>query len=360
MMRRVMTWIALAALIVVPLAGVTAFSLMQARDPQSLAPAPVAVLQRPGTVTDDGAMDATITATLSPGTTVTAPAWQGGVITRVDVAPGTVVSTGSALLSIDGVGRIAVASSAPFHRALAAGAKGDDVLDLERALAAMGLFGGEADGTFDAATARAVDRLGRRLGVASPGGTFDPLWAVWLPAEGLTAETVDVAVNGTVPAQGSPVFSTAPSVDRVTISGPSGAVDFSAGPYVLSQDDADVATIRGDGDVNGELVAGLRQSDDGAASHDPAASRRYDVRLRRERATMLLSVPSSAVMTGADGTATCVWGKYGRDEADYQAKAVSVSGGSLGVTYLEPSEGLQDLYVLTDPLAVMEEPPTCR
>lgn len=356
-MKRLASWIALAALIVVPLAGAIAFSAVQAGAPQSLVPAPVAILQRPSTVTDDGSMDATITATLKPGVAVTAPAWQGGTITRVDVQPGAVVSTGSAVLSIDGVERIAVASPEPFHRALAVGAKGDDVLALEQALHAMGLFDADADRQFDAATSKAVAALEARIGVPSSTGTFDPLWIIWLPSEGIVAQTVDVAVNGVVPSQGATIFSAAPSVDRVTIVGQSAAVDFASGAYVLSQGSDDIATIRADDDVNAELIGRLVAEDDGI---DASSIRRYSVRLRREQATTMLSVPAAAVMTGADGTTTCVYGKRSSSDASYAALTVTVSGGSLGVSYLEPTEDLRTLYVLADPLSVMKEPPTCQ
>lgn len=366
-MRRVVSWVLVVLLVVVPLAGVCVFSWVQARDPEALAPKPVAVLQQPTVVSDDGSVEATITALLDPGARVTAPAWQGGVVTRVDVKPGDAVSTGSVLLAVDGVGRVAVASPAPFYRSLAVGDSGGDVLDLERALKAMGDFAGEPDRSFTKVTANAVDRLGKRLGAGDASGVFDPSWVVWLPGENLVAQSVGVAVNDPAPSQGSVVFSTAPSVSSVSLSGPAGPVDFSSGAYVLSQNGVDVATVRSDGDVDAGLLARLTAQDDGSGASGGSSSggasvssRVYGVSLRRETAVTLLSVPASAVMTGSDGTATCVYGKYGLGDARYQARAVRVAGGSMGVTRLEPDDDLKTFYVLADPLAVMGEAPTCR
>lgn len=366
-MRKVLSWIVVALLIAVPLAGVGVFSWVQAQDPETLAPKPVAVLQQPTTISDDGETEATITAALKTGLTVTAPAWQGGVVTRVDIAPGAVVSTGTALLAIDGVTRIAAATSSPFYRTLAVGDKGEDVKSLETTLKTMGLFKGTANQTYDEATAAAVNKLGQRLGVAGePTGAFDPLWMVWLPAEGIAAQTVDVAVNQAAPTQGSPILSTAPSVESITIAGRNGSLDFQSGAYILSQSGTDVATIRSEADVNVDLIGKLTAQDESGSmggsgsSATSAASRTYAVGLRRETAVTLLSVPSSAVMTGSDGATTCVYGKYGPDDADYQTKAVTVAGGSLGVTHLQPADDLKALYVLADPIAVMGKAPTCQ
>lgn len=363
-MRKVLAWIVVALLIVVPLGGVGVFSWVQAQDPETLAPKPVAVLQQPTAVSDDGETDATITATLKAGLTVTAPAWQGGVVTRVDVTPGAPVSTGMPLLAIDGVTRIAAATPSPFYRALAVGDKGEDVKSLESALGAMGLFRGTANQAYDEATAGAVKKLEKRIGVpGEPTGAFDPLWMVWLPAEGLEAQTVNAAVNQAAPAQGTPIFSTAPSVENIAIAGKTGSLDFQSGAYILGQSGADVATIRSESDVNLDLIGKLTAQDESGSaggSGAPAASRTYAVSLRRETAVTLLSVPSSAVMTGRDGSVTCVYGKNGPEDATYRAMQVTVVGGSLGVTHLEPTDGLQDFYVLADPLAVMQETPSCR
>ena len=375
-MRKALAWIIVALLVAVPLAGVGVFSWVQAQDPETLAPKPVAILQQPTTVNDDGAMDGTITATLTPGIQVTAPAWQGGVVTRVDVKPGDTVSTGGVLLAIDGIGRMAIASPAPFYRMLTVGDSGDDVLNLEQALKTIGDFAGTPNRDYNETTAAAVRKLEKKLGVGAPTGVFDPLWAVWLPAEGLTAQTVHVAVNAAAPTQGSAVFATAPSIASIKLSGPAGPVDFASGAYVLAQNGADVAVIHGDGDVNADLLGKLTAQDSGTAggasgggsmssggsgsAESSAAPRTYTVNLRREQATTLLSVPSSAVMTGEDGTTVCVYGKYGREDADYQAKTVTVAGGSLGATHIQPADDLKSFYVLADPLAVMQETPTCR
>ncbi|WP_169274922.1 peptidoglycan-binding domain-containing protein [Bifidobacterium moraviense] len=357
-MRRTLSWTAVAMMIALPLAGVGAFSHAQARDPEKLAPAPVAVLRRPTVVTDDGDATAVITVRRADAVTLTAPAWQGGVVTRVDAAPGDELVTGTPLLAIDGVSRLAVASAEPFHRALADGDAGPDVAMLETALGAMGLFAGTPDETYDDATAAAVRRLERRLGVqGEPSGVFDPLWFVWMPAERLAAAAVHAAVNDPVPVQGQTLLSIAAGIAAVDIATPTGDVDFDGTAWVLSQHGTDIATLRDGDDVNADLVARLA-ADDADESSTPTdtadGTREYTVGLRRETPVTMLSVPASAVMTGADGISTCVWGKTGPDDADYRSMPVTVAGGAPGISRIEPSEGLDDLYVLADPLAVMD------
>jgi len=66
-MRRVVSWMLIALLVLVPVSGVVAFSVVQAQDPEQLAPKPTAVLQQPTSVLDDAKTDATITANSKSG-----------------------------------------------------------------------------------------------------------------------------------------------------------------------------------------------------------------------------------------------------------------------------------------------------
>ena len=362
-MRRVVSWMLIALLVLVPVSGVVVFSVVQAQDPEQLAPKPAAVLQQPTSVLDDAKTDATITANSKSGVSVLAPNWQG-IVTAVHIVKGTSVSTGTPLLDVDGVTRTAVASATPFYRSLAEGMAGTDVQALETTLRAMGYFKGKANTKYDASTAAAVKKLEKKIGINPQTGVFDPAWFVWMPGENLTADSILLTVNKAAPMQGDEVFSTAPTVDTIKLAASNAAFAFDGNtPYILSQNGQDVATVRSDGDVNLELIGKLTATEDavpaagGLANAGGGAT--YSVQLRREQAKQMLSIPSSAVMTDASGVKTCVFGKFAQGESTYQSLPVTVAGGSLGVTHVEPDENVAKLYVLADPLTIMGDGATC-
>ncbi|OXN01310.1 peptidoglycan-binding domain-containing protein [Bifidobacterium vansinderenii] len=351
-MKRVVSWLIIVVLAVVPLVGVGVFSWVQARDPEELAPKPTAVLQKPTTITDDGSVNATITATYRQGTAVLAPAWQE-TVTGVSVAPGATVSTGTELLKVDGVARLAAASASPFYRSLTVNDKGEDVRDLESVLQTLGYFKRKPNTVFDDATRVAVIALEKRIGVANPSGVFDPGWLVWLPADQLTVGSVNVQVNQQAPAAGETVFVSASSLDAISTSTAGGAFAFN-GTYVLSQHGQDVATVSRAEDVNQDLLGRLQADDSSNAD-----ARQYQVSLRYEQPVQALSVPSAAVLTDKSGGSTCVYGKYSSKDAKYRAVAVTVTSGTLGKTHVQYADDLADFYVLADPLTIMGEGAQC-
>ena len=361
-MRRVVSWMLIALLVLVPVSGVVAFSVVQAQDPEQLAPKPTAVLQQPTSVLDDAKTDATITANSKSGVSVLAPNWQG-IVTAVHIVKGTSVSTGTPLLDVDGVTRTAVASATPFYRSLAEGMAGTDVQALETTLRAMGYFKGKANTKYDASTAAAVKKLEKKIGINPQTGVFDPAWFVWMPGENLTADSIPLTVNKAAPMQGEEVFSTAPTVDTIKLAASNATFAFDGNtPYILSQNGQDVTTVRSDGDVNLELIGKLTATEDAVSTAGGSANAggtTYSVQLRSEQAKQMLSIPSSAVMTDASGAKTCVFGKFGQGESTYQSLPVTVADGSLGVTHVEPDENVAKLYVLTDPLTIMGNGATC-
>ena len=355
-MKRAISALLIALAVVLPMVGISVFSWAQAHDPQALAPKPTAVLQQPNPIDDDGATEATITVTFNPAVTVNAPNWTG-IITRVDVAAGSSVSTGTPLLAIDGVTRLAAATASPFYRMLAEGMQGDDVLQLETLLQQLEYFSGWPDTNYDWITAAAVRNLESDLGIAQPSGGFDPSWFIWIPGEGLAVDAVPLAVNHTAPAQGETVFATARSINAITLTVATGAFPFDgATRYVLSQHGTDIATITADSDINAGLLGHLTASEDDSAQSD---TRRYAVTIRREQPVRMLAVPAAAVLTGQNGTNTCIFGKTGTDDTDYSARAVTVSNGSLGVSHLAANDELSGFYVLANPLDILGKDAQC-
>ncbi len=86
-----------------------------------------------------------------------------GIVTRPPIRNAT-LRAGSMALTVDGRPVFVLPGTIPMHRDLHQGDHGPDVLELERALAGLGISPGAADGRFDAATAAAVSAFYLRNG----------------------------------------------------------------------------------------------------------------------------------------------------------------------------------------------------
>ncbi|MEA2180942.1 MAG: hypothetical protein QOF69_127 [Solirubrobacteraceae bacterium] len=77
--------------------------------------------------------------------------------------PGDKLREGAVAMTVSGRPMIVLKGDSPMHRDLKPGDKGEDVLQLERALARKGLPTGAVDGTFDGSTAAGVAQLYRSI-----------------------------------------------------------------------------------------------------------------------------------------------------------------------------------------------------
>lgn len=92
------------------------------------------------------------------------------VISRI-AKPDTVLRERSLAMTVSGRPVIVLRGATPMHQDLAPGDRGEDVHQLERALARSGYDPGAVDGSYDRATAAAVAQLYRALGAAPFGLT---------------------------------------------------------------------------------------------------------------------------------------------------------------------------------------------
>jgi hypothetical protein len=124
--------------------------------------------------------------------------------------PGAKLRERSVAMTISGRPMIVLQGDSPMHRDLAPGTEGEDVQQLERALARAGLSPGAVDGRYDAATAGAVAALYRRVG-SSPFGITDTQFDKFNTAAANVSAAADktlqarlalrVAVRGATPAE---------------------------------------------------------------------------------------------------------------------------------------------------------------
>ncbi|MFC4243880.1 hypothetical protein ACFOYW_10875 [Gryllotalpicola reticulitermitis] len=115
------------------------------------------------TATDSGLVGAVGVVTWRNGPTLFAPEWSG-LVTEVRTHSGATVTTGSPVAVVDGVVRVAVATTTAFYRALSVGDNGADVTMLRQALDALGIGSYGQRSVFDSRLETGVGRLCRQLG----------------------------------------------------------------------------------------------------------------------------------------------------------------------------------------------------
>jgi membrane fusion protein, multidrug efflux system len=102
------------------------------------------------------------------GTPTALPGWLAGVITSVPLAAD-LVTRGRAVYRVDNAPVVLMYGSVPAYRALGPGVEGPDVRQLEDNLVALGYGGMTVDDRYTAATARAVTRWQKDLGLPRTG-----------------------------------------------------------------------------------------------------------------------------------------------------------------------------------------------
>lgn len=171
----------------------------------------------------------TIQVVSDDGVQLLAPAWSGLV---TDVAPivGKDLQTGSRVVQIDGVWRLASHTAQPFYRSIARGDSGWDVSMLNELLLTLQLPAGKGP-RWSNETQLGVSRLAQDLGASSSSDTpFDPGWMIWLPNPTQRVGAVAVKVGAPAPAPGAEVARGLPTVvsaaidqERSDLSGVQGA-----------------------------------------------------------------------------------------------------------------------------------------
>ena len=115
-------------------------------------------------------------------------------ISRLDVAGGQTIFNGEQLAGIDGEPLFALVGPVPAWRDISSGESGPDVMELQKALAALGYYqGGDTPGFFGTATQDAVSAYYEHLGYTPPAAGGVPMTdVIFLPS--LPAKVI--AVNG--------------------------------------------------------------------------------------------------------------------------------------------------------------------
>ncbi len=115
-----------------------------------------------------------------------------GVVTTVDVEAGDETVAGDVLYTVNMRPVVVAEGAIPAYRAIAQGARGEDVAQLQRLLISTGHYSGQANGIVGGSTADAIRRWQQSLGVERSGvvGLGDVIFVPHLPTRVALDETL--------------------------------------------------------------------------------------------------------------------------------------------------------------------------
>lgn len=279
-----------------------------------------------------------------------APKWSG-TVQSVKVESGATVETGSRIVTVNGVTRVAAATAVPLYRPIALGDRGADVAALNEFLRAMGHGAGTGDlATWQ--TRAAIASFAESIG-AGQALTFDPSWVLWLSEPNFTVREVSLTPGSPVPPEGTEVVSfeselqTAVLVPdgtiRMTNDEPGGEARSASAIETAAQELPEASTLMLA--TNGTLLA----VDEGRTRLETAAlealrplvkadSPGLPVRIVREPQAGEWTVPASALQAGS-GSSMCV---FVRNDGGEHAQRVELIAENFGQVVVRGGLDLSD------------------
>lgn len=356
--------ILVTTLILVPALALIVLTRASTRPPDELVLAPEALYSTPTRVVSDDQQAATITLDFAPGESLLSTG-RPGIVTESLLVDGAVFHPGGEVLRVDGAIIRGIAGEAPLHRNLSFDMHGPDVRQMQTFLAELGFLDASyVDGAFGKATYAAVCGYEQSIGV-EPTGTFRTDYVVWLPETPFVVASSSILIGAPAPPLGTILASAQATVRGAALKNSSGANLNLDAPYEVLADGEVIGIVGADGlvpaDVT-ELATVLERvgSANGSPDTDTLGSEQSSgrpanaalaVTIRREVPREATAVPTSAVMAGDNGSTFCVWV---RDGVGHMPVAVTIVGGTMGVTELEDLPQHDD--VLVNPARVMGDP----
>lgn len=274
----------------------------------------------------DGRLEVSVQLAWQQGRVLRAPAGWAGVVTAVAPQPDGMVREGDRPYAVDGIDRIALATTAPLVTPVELGTVGGDVVELRNALARIGLLpmdtGGSRPERADRELIRALAALGTSLHAPGASPAFDPSWLIWLSEPALPAQLL-LDVGEAAPPAGTVIASEGVRLASAVISQdpPSGG-----GRFRVSVDGFDPVAIDGRSVISAELPNLEERLL--AAGVDPASNDLRSAVVSRVEPIAVLRVQASAI--GAVAGRTCVW------LSDGTTVRVEVIASQLGISDLVP------------------------
>jgi peptidoglycan hydrolase-like protein with peptidoglycan-binding domain len=307
-------WSAVFALLAIGVVGVgvgwSARTVFVPAEVELASDAPLVVTATEGSVGRDVSFAATVTWEGASGVAGRA----SGTLTAVRFEAGELVDQGDVVYEVDLQPVVIAQGATPASRALTAGARGDDVAQLQQLLTELGHYDGELDGVFGAAVTTAVADWQEQLGLARSGAVPDG-GVLFVPSLPLRAVlTAEVALGDQVTAGDRllEVLPEAPSVEVVLSSDQRNVVPLE-GRAVLESELGDLEALIASAaeDGQGLLTLELTAPDGGAVCGercaelvDPPGTRTLRARLEVVPQTDGVVLPASVIRTTETGEAS--------------------------------------------------------
>ncbi|MFT4050989.1 MAG: peptidoglycan-binding domain-containing protein [Microbacterium sp.] len=246
-----------------------------------------------------------------------------GTITQTFCQAGTTITSGTSLLYVDDAPVIALYTSTPLYRDLAAGDTGSDVRALQEELARLG-YDVTSDGYYGWGTREAVRALEEAAGQTKPDGLLTLAEAAWLPQTDIVPDSCEAAV-GQAFSGGSPLATISGVLCAVTI--PSLPTSLVAGERTITLYGATIAMPADTTTItDAEFLAQVASSQDYAAWLLSADQQNPNAKIALVQPIQVVKVPPAAVFA-LDGTTGCV-------QAGDQALPITVVGSGLGASLI--------------------------
>ncbi|MDR2975310.1 MAG: hypothetical protein LBV00_11485 [Propionibacteriaceae bacterium] len=246
----------------------------------------------------DGAKE--VAATLHVSAVVPLSVNTSGTVTAISLAAGSIISSGSVVLSVDSVPVIALHTTTPLYRDLKQGDEGADVLALENELARLGYPLASPSEQYGAQAAQAVAALRKAAGDSSKGTDLPLAQILWLPTQDVSASTVTAKLGASVKPD-EPIAEVGGTLSSITADDPS-RLALDVGPMIMQWGDAS-APIAADGTVSDPaFIAAVQTSADYAAIRTSETPTSTPVKVRLETPVTTLRVPPAAVYSVRDGS----------------------------------------------------------
>lgn len=282
-----------------------------------------------------------------------------GLVVAVTVESGDTLGTGDVVAEVGGVRVVALVMEKPFHRPLARGDEGEDVVRLERFLIDLGLLpeDHEPGGEVTQAVSAAIGVFNQRHGVQqvrrsstgrAVGPEFDPAAVLWVGDAPFVVGTVLVEPGTRWPGLGEPVLRGPDRLDdaRVFTLGEAGAPPTEVvlpGGYVLVIDEATVP-LDDSGGIDADGRARL-------SALVPAGTTEVVGSVRLADPIEAVKVPPSAIVDGTGGE--CVYAEVG--ETGFKPVAVELVASLFGEAVVRVSAPVTE--VLANPAQVIPGAP---
>ena len=242
-----------------------------------------------------------------------------GIITALNCTPGSQLTSGTPIFSANGIPVIALATSVPLWRDIAAGDHGADVSALQKELNRLG-YHVSTNGYYHWQTRAAVaDLLSKAGGSLPPGGTLTRSAVTWIPETPAIVAACGVRMGQQV-SEGTPIATLPARLKSISIT--KLLAKPIAGDRVLDFGQFVVPTTTGGTIVDAATLKTLSNSSLYPSLLDQQKAQGLTVDWKLKDPITVAAIPPRAIY-GQNGTSACV-------ESDGTPRHITVTSSSLG------------------------------